>query len=565
MASAILNSIDPPPRLTGDAQKDTVSVIQWLSAFYVKGVLSGGLLQSSNLDAQLAAEHPSLISLDALHGAADKFAYYTDVDTFALADLSPFARSILDDADAATVRATIGAGTVTGVGATAPITSAGGNNPIIAISDFVASGVGHASGAVPDPGAVVGAVKYLREDGTCNVPAGAGDVVGPAVATANNVAVFNGATGKIIKDGGTLGTAAFTASTAYDAAGAAAAVTPTTLGLVIGTNTQAHGAKLDSIQALASAAGWLHNNGAGVFTYSTPTAADVGADVAGAAAAVTPTTLGLVIGTNVQAYDADLTTWAGITPGANVGTALAVAVGTDGAFVVKGGALGSPSSAGTLPAFTLGGTVSGGGKNINNVIIGATTPLAGSFTVVTATGGSNTFGGEATDNTIITQAADGNFQHRVLNAAGTLIGGIYTDGTNLLFHRGGLVLTVKSTGIQSVGTIEGAGDLTMAGAGIQKLIAATSNGAGYSELVLKNTGGTAQEWDIIAGGTTSAYPNAVVFQDVTAGKNILYLTGGATPVVTFPTYTAASFVAGDKYVVMDANGNIHKSAVGPAS
>ena len=50
------------------------------------------------------------------------------------------------------------------------------------------------------------------------------------------------------------------------------------------------------------------------------------------------------IGTTVQAYDADLTTWAGITPGANVGTALAVAVGTDGAFVVKGGALGTPSS-----------------------------------------------------------------------------------------------------------------------------------------------------------------------------------------------------------------------------
>ena len=58
------------------------------------------------------------------------------------------------------------------------------------------------------------------------------------------------------------------------------------------------------------------------------------------------------IGVSVQAYDADLTTWAGITPGANVATALAVAVGTDGAFVVKGGALGTPSG-GTLTNCTI--------------------------------------------------------------------------------------------------------------------------------------------------------------------------------------------------------------------
>ena len=53
------------------------------------------------------------------------------------------------------------------------------------------------------------------------------------------------------------------------------------------------------------------------------------------------------IGSTVQAYDADLTTWAGITPATGVATALAVNVGTAGAFVVNGGALGTPSS-GTL-------------------------------------------------------------------------------------------------------------------------------------------------------------------------------------------------------------------------
>ena len=39
----------------------------------------------------------------------------------------------------------------------------------------------------------------------------------------------------------------------------------------------------------------------------------------------------------------------------------------------------------TLPAFTLGGTVSGGGNQLNNVIIGTVTPLAGAFTTLTAT------------------------------------------------------------------------------------------------------------------------------------------------------------------------------------
>ena len=53
------------------------------------------------------------------------------------------------------------------------------------------------------------------------------------------------------------------------------------------------------------------------------------------------------IGSTVQAYDADLTTWAGVTPGTGVTTALAVNVGSAGAVITNGGALGTPTS-GTL-------------------------------------------------------------------------------------------------------------------------------------------------------------------------------------------------------------------------
>ena len=69
----------------------------------------------------------------------------------------------------------------------------------------------------------------------------------------------------------------------------------------------------------------------------------------------------------------------------------------------------------TLPALTLGGTVSGGGNQINNVIIGASTPLAGSFTTLTAS----------------TRAAIGGSlsSDRLLNLPGNITGAVSSYGT----------------------------------------------------------------------------------------------------------------------------------------
>ena len=47
---------------------------------------------------------------------------------------------------------------------------------------------------------------------------------------------------------------------------------------------------------------------------------------------------------------------------------------------------GTTLTANTIGAFTLGGTVAGGGNQLNNVIIGTSTPLAGAFTTLSATG-----------------------------------------------------------------------------------------------------------------------------------------------------------------------------------
>ena len=218
----------------------------------------------------------------------------------------------------------------------------------------------------------------------------------------------------------------------------------------------------------------------------------------------------LVIGGGAGAAPSTTTTGTGVV------TALGVNTGSAGAFVVNGGALGSPSSVGTMPAFTLGGTVSGGGNQINNVIIGASTPLAGAFTTLSATG--------------LATLASSQITGATFPASGLGLELVFQSGTSLLqsFNRTGSVyLPMSLNGITvdilSSGNTKGSfsstglavtGTLSATGVGTFSSAASVSSGS----VMLSNTdptlrfvvsGGTADkskyEWRAIAAGPGSDY------------------------------------------------------------
>jgi hypothetical protein len=142
--------------------------------------------------------------------------------------------------------------------------------------------------------------------------------------------VFDG-DGYHLRDGGTLGTLAFLSSvnggnwSGTDLAvvdggtgASTAAGARTNLGLVIGTDVQAYDATLTSIAALGSAADKLAYT-TGVDTWAEAAFTTFGRTVVATMRTQRPlrTAAGLVIGTDVQAYDGELAAIAGLTSAAD--------------------------------------------------------------------------------------------------------------------------------------------------------------------------------------------------------------------------------------------------------
>lgn len=142
--------------------------------------------------------------------------------------------------------------------------------------DFVGdSGSGGTKGLVPAPASGDAAAdKFLKADGTWVAPAGAGDVVGPASATDEGIALFDGTTGKLLKNSAAILPLA--------KGGTNAALTAAAGGIPYST------ASAFALTAAGTANQYLKSNGASAPTWQTFTPPTVQKFTSGSDAYTTP-------------------------------------------------------------------------------------------------------------------------------------------------------------------------------------------------------------------------------------------------------------------------------------
>jgi len=347
------------------------------------GVAIGTNVQA--YDAELAA-------LASVTSAANKVPYFTGSGTAAVADLSVFGRSLIDDADAATARTTLGLVIGTDVQAyDADLAAIAALTPTD--NNFI---VGNGTAFVTESGATVrtsmGLGTIATQDSS-NISITGGSITGitdlaiadgGTGASTANAAINNllpsqaTANGKYLKSDGTntswddlnISTADITGTLPIANGGTGATTAGaarTALGLVIGTDVQGYDAQLADVAGLTPT-----DNGV-IIGNGTNFVLETGNTLR--------TSLGLAIGTDVQAYDAQLADVAGLTPTDN-----AVIIGNGTNFVVESGA-----TLKTSLGLTIGSDVQAYDSNLTSFVVAFTLPTTdGTNGQVLQTNGSGT-------------------------------------------------------------------------------------------------------------------------------------------------------------------------------
>lgn len=228
---------------------------------------------------------PELTALMALTSAADQLAYYTGSGTAALTTLTTFGRSLIDDADAAAARTTLALGTMATQNANA-VTIAGGS--VTGITDLLVADGGTGASTAAGARTNLGLGTMATQDAATVA------ITGGSITGITDLAVADGGTGS------------------STAAGAR-----TNLGVVPGTDVQTQNANLQAIAGLTTTANQLDywtGSGTAALTSFTAIARTL---VGNTSAGTMRNTLGVAIGTDVQAFDPDLQAIAALTSAAD--------------------------------------------------------------------------------------------------------------------------------------------------------------------------------------------------------------------------------------------------------